>query len=67
MSELEISILLKTSEYRGDHSADITEAFIADPDETVAELITRLGLQEPVNDKRRHVDHIEIRVAQRKY
>lgn len=37
-----LSILLRTMDYRGDHSADIYLAFSLKPSETVEELATRL-------------------------
>lgn len=50
---MKISILLKTSEYRGDHSADITLAYDLIGDETVADLVRRIKLTT--------IDVIEIR------
>lgn len=37
-----ISVLLHTSEFRGDHAADVVEAHELNPGETVQELVERL-------------------------
>ena len=39
---MKLNILLKTSDYRGDHSADIWVAHEVKPQETVEELAKRL-------------------------
>ncbi len=42
MNNSDISIILRTAEYRGDHSADISIAHGLREGETVAELVERL-------------------------
>lgn len=39
---MKVSVLLRTSEYRGDHSADVFRAYEVKPDETVTALLERL-------------------------
>ena len=41
-SETKVSVLLRTSEYRGDHSTDIAVAHDIRPGETVSALVDRL-------------------------
>ncbi len=38
---MKISAILRTSEFRGDHSADITRALDASPDTTLGELVLK--------------------------
>ena len=52
---LEISIILKTSDFRGDHATDVSVAHRYKPGETIEELVDRT-LRDP------H-DHIEIRIV----
>lgn len=42
---MKLSILLKTSEYRGDHSADVAVAYEQVPFEQVAELVKRVDMK----------------------
>lgn len=51
-----VAITLCTSDYRGDHAADVAVAIRAEPDETVATLVARSGLTNI------H-DHLEIRLV----
>jgi hypothetical protein len=46
MKEIEpvLSITLRTSEYRGDHHADILRAYTPIPNESVEKLVERLKL-----------------------
>lgn len=53
-----MAVLLRTSEYRGDHSADVTEHHELLPGETVKELAERLLAR----NEDRH-DWIEIRLV----
>lgn len=56
----QISVLLHTSEHRGDHAADIIMAIQPKEGETVVELVDRLLGPE----SRAHAtDHIELRVV----
>jgi hypothetical protein len=51
---MKLNILLSTTEYRGDHSADVFVGIDADPKMSIEELAKRItGLN----------DHIEIRIA----
>lgn len=52
---MNISILLVTSEFRGDHAADVRIAHEVKPGETVEELVGRLI------DSRNFADVIELR------
>lgn len=54
---MKLSVLLHTSEYRGDHSADVQVAYEVRPRETVEELAKRLLAGQPG-------DYVAIRVAQ---
>ena len=54
-----LSILLHTSDYRGDHDADICQPFSPVAGETVDELVTRTKLGE---NPRSIGDRLEIRV-----
>ena len=57
---MKLSVIVHTSDYRGDHSADIAVAHEVRPGETVESLAARL-----LGPQRRHVDwyaqRIEIR------
>ena len=55
MSEPKIHVLLRTTSYRGDHSADVGIAHEVVPGETVAALVDRL--------KPDLTDWIELRVV----
>lgn len=52
------AVTFHTSEYRGDHAADVTIAIECDSWETLDEIANRAGLE-------RLEDHIEIRVIKR--
>ena len=56
---LQISCLLRTMDYRGDHSADVAIAVVVEPGETVETLVKRLLLRpgEP------HGEFVELRIA----
>ena len=43
----DIKILFITSEYRGDHAADIYKIYNLIPNETVEDLVKRIGLKDP--------------------
>lgn len=58
---MKLAILLRTAEYRGDHSADVTRIYDLIPGETVEELARRLFVSNPYT-KTEH-DWIEIRVV----
>ena len=53
-----ISVLLYTSDYRGDHSADMVIAYDLKDGETVEELAERLIKK---NNLGGYTDHIEVR------
>lgn len=59
---MKLSILLRTTDYRGDHSADVLIAYDCLPDETVHQLAARLLEPEPY--VRDGAKVIEIRVIQ---
>jgi len=44
---MRIIAILVTSDYRGDHSADVELAYEVMPNETVEQLVERLKLKEP--------------------
>lgn len=50
---MNLNILLSTSEYRGDHNADILVALDVNPQMSIEELAKRIN----------GYDHIEIRIA----
>lgn len=50
----ELNIILVTSEYRGDHAADVAVAIPPKPGETVEELVQRADLHP--------TDHLAIRI-----
>lgn len=52
---MSIKCLFVTSEYRGDHSADIYKLYDIKPNETIEELIKRVGLKDPS-------DSIELKI-----
>lgn len=54
----QISVLLHTSEYRGDHSADVVKAYEIKEGETVEELVERLIAEQ---SSWAYTDHIELR------
>lgn len=54
---MKISVLLHTTDYRGDHSAEVAIAHEVRPGETVEELMGSL-----IQDQR--VDYIELRYVQ---
>ena len=57
--EMKISVIHKTSDYRGDHAADVSHAYELKPGETVEALMTRVFGESP---SKGHVnDHIELR------
>lgn len=62
MSEAKFSILLHTSDYRGDHSTDIAMAFNVRPGETVEQLAERLLIDKVHGAK--FNERIEIRLIQ---
>lgn len=49
-----MNILLRTSEHRGDHDADVTRAYVYIAGETVEDLVKRISP--------RHTDVIELRI-----
>jgi len=49
-------IELITSDFRGDHSADVRRAFVCYPAETVGDMLRRVGLRQPD-------EHVEIRMV----
>jgi hypothetical protein len=53
---MKFAVTLVTSDYRGDHSADVSLAFESQERETVEDLLKRVGLLN-VND------HVEIRLS----
>lgn len=54
MNEHLISVTHHTTDYRGDHAADVEYVYDVEPGETVEMLVARLKLQPP--------DRIELRV-----
>ena len=54
---MKIKCLFITSEYRGDHSADVYRLYEIEPDETVEKLVKRIGLKELS-------DSIELKIIQ---
>jgi hypothetical protein len=52
-----ISVILRTSEFRGDHSADVLIAYELEPEETVEHLAKRLLIRDAEGDC------IEVRFA----
>ena len=54
---MELSILLRTSDFRGDHDAEVTFACAIKPGETVESLVNHLL------KKDRYCDWIEIRLV----
>lgn len=48
------AVTLHTQHFRGDHAKDVTIAVYFDPEETVDELMRRIGVNEPW-------EHVEIR------
>ena len=63
---LKISVLLSTSENRGDHAADIRVAHDVRPGETVEEMVRRLLFRRrghPRGPQPIPSDHIELRVV----
>jgi len=59
---MKLSIMLRTADYRGDHSTDVLIAYDCLPDETVHQLAERLLQPEPYVRDGSKV--IEIRVIQ---
>ncbi len=57
-----ISILLRTSDYRGDHAAEVTIALEPVEGETVEALLTRARLARPNAGGAFHLDWIELRL-----
>lgn len=66
-----ISIILKTSDFRGDHAADTSIAIEYEPNMTIMQLMSRVfkkGLESNVNTTivpNKLSDHIEIRFQYR--
>ena len=63
MSKVQFNILLNTSQYRGDHTADVSVAHEVLPGETVEQLVERLlGNTDEFDKSAYHArDVIEIR------
>ena len=62
---MEISVIWKTSDYRGDHSADVSIAVKANEDTTIKELIEKTLIKKQSKWKHeKYIDHIEIRLIQ---
>lgn len=62
---MKISVLLHTSEFRGDHAADVAEAHDVRPGETVEELVARLIPAKPRSSYHAlGYDRIELRRVQ---
>jgi hypothetical protein len=66
-----IGVLLRTSDFRGDHAADVSRLFAVEPGETVQALVARILEVGPHAPSYRsntapdvRVDHIEIRLVQ---
>lgn len=66
-----IGVLLRTSDFRGDHAADVARLFAVEPGETVQELVSRILEVGPHAPSYRsnagpdvRVDHIELRLVQ---
>ena len=58
-----ISILLRTSDFRGDHATDILTPLDIDPDITIRELVDIVFVrQELLRTVDPEVDHIEIMI-----
>ena len=70
LTESDVSVLLRTSVYRGDHSTDVTVVHDLQPGETVVSLVDRLiphltrvgagGVRE--TDRDNWHDHVELRI-----
>lgn len=69
---MSFQVSLKTSDFRGDHSADVSVALNVDGNTTISELVTMVFIQGfqrdmPFDQGRRigqkDTDHIEIRFA----
>ena len=58
----DVIILCSTSEYRGDHEADILVPVRYDPDETVAELVRRTLVERARRRFTSEGDHLQVRV-----
>ena len=61
---MSIQITVITSDYRGDHAADVRIAHEVDMDETVRDLVKRTLIRE--NGHPKYEDHIEIRLIRPK-
>lgn len=57
---MKISVMLITSDFRGDHAADVFIAHELKPNETVKELVERLIKEDNLGG---YSDHIELRVV----
>jgi hypothetical protein len=57
--ELKIAVLHHTSEYRGDHAADVCKVVDLRPGETVEALVQRVMTQ------RAYFDRIELKIVER--
>lgn len=55
-----LNIIFRTSDYRGDHSAEVGLAYEANPEETLGELVNRIR----TTTKWKLGDFIEIRVVE---
>ena len=64
---MKISVLLKTTDFRGDHSMEVTIALDVDPTITLESLVNKVFVDKKIckNYLRTNklVDHIEIRVC----
>lgn len=58
---MKLNILLRTSEYRGDHSADVARAFDPKPEETVEQLVKRVEMNKGCRPDA-YTDVLEIRL-----
>jgi hypothetical protein len=62
IDETRISVLLRTQDFRGDHSAAVAKAYRVRRGETLAELVDRTLGDSRDSYRPADVDHLEIRL-----